>query len=115
MNLDTALQINAAAMSAARTRINVASSNLANAETTRTEEGGPFRRRMVIQKAEILKDEAGYPIGRHEGMSIREPIAAGIAFDNSPPRLVLIRVTRMQTRMVTFRCPTFRWSKKWWI
>jgi flagellar basal-body rod protein FlgC len=88
MNLDTALRINAAAMSAARTRVNVASSNLANAETTRTEEGGPFRRRMVIQKAEVLKDEAGYPIGRHEGMSIREPIAAGMAFDNSPPRLV---------------------------
>ena len=66
MNLDTALRLNAAAMAAARHRLNVASTNLANAETTRTEGGGPFRRRMLIQRAEILKDEGGYPIGRHE-------------------------------------------------
>jgi flagellar basal-body rod protein FlgC len=33
---------------AQRTRMNVLSSNLANAETTRTPEGGPYRRRDVV-------------------------------------------------------------------
>jgi flagellar basal-body rod protein FlgC len=35
-------------LSVQRTRINVASSNLANVETTRTPDGGPYRRRDVI-------------------------------------------------------------------
>lgn len=88
MNLDTALRLNASAMATARQRLNVASTNLANAETTRTDEGGPFKRRMLIQKAEVLKDEGGYPIGRHEGLALREPVATQVAFDTSPPRLV---------------------------
>jgi flagellar basal-body rod protein FlgC len=40
--------ISADGLSAQRTRINVISSNIANAQTTRTEEGGPYRRREVI-------------------------------------------------------------------
>ncbi|ENJ9734380.1 flagellar basal body rod protein FlgC [Campylobacter jejuni] len=38
-------------LSAQRFRINVISSNIANANTTRTAEGGPYRRREVIFKA----------------------------------------------------------------
>ena len=38
-------------LSAQRVRVNVISSNIANAQTTRTEEGGPYRRREVIFKA----------------------------------------------------------------
>ncbi|HIC44587.1 MAG TPA: flagellar basal body rod protein FlgC [Sulfurimonas sp.] len=47
-------------MSAQRARVNVISSNIANAQTTRTEEGGPYRRRSVMFKAidfnKILND-----------------------------------------------------------
>lgn len=48
-------------LSAQRFRMNVISSNIANANTTRTAEGGPYRRREVIFKAnnfnELLNDE----------------------------------------------------------
>ncbi|BCX79340.1 flagellar basal body rod protein FlgC [Campylobacter sp. 19-13652] len=38
-------------LSAQRFRLNVISSNIANANTTRTAEGGPYRRREVVFKA----------------------------------------------------------------
>ena len=38
-------------LSAQRFRINVVSSNIANANSTRTDEGGAYRRREVIFKA----------------------------------------------------------------
>ncbi len=44
-------------LSAQRFRLNIISSNIANANTTRTAEGGPYRRREVIFKA-VDFDEA---------------------------------------------------------
>jgi flagellar basal-body rod protein FlgC len=42
------MQISSSALSAQRTRLNVISSNLANVDTTRTSEGGPYRKRQVV-------------------------------------------------------------------
>jgi len=50
MDLFTAMDISASGLRAQRTRMNVISSNLANAQTTRTKEGGPYKRRDVIFK-----------------------------------------------------------------
>jgi flagellar basal-body rod protein FlgC len=50
MDLFTAMDISASGLRAQRTRMNVISSNLANAQTTRTNEGGPYKRRDVIFK-----------------------------------------------------------------
>ena len=48
-------------LSAQRTRVNVISSNIANAQTTRTDEGGPYRKKSVIYKAfdfdKVFSDE----------------------------------------------------------
>ena len=38
-------------LSAQRQRVNLISSNIANANTTRTDEGGPYRRRELVLKA----------------------------------------------------------------
>ncbi len=38
-------------LSAQRVRVNTISSNIANAQTTRTEEGGPYRRKEVVFRA----------------------------------------------------------------
>ena len=38
-------------LSAQRVRVNTISSNIANAQTTRTDEGGPYRRKEVVFKA----------------------------------------------------------------
>ena len=48
MDFMTAFDISASGLSADRTRINTISMNLANAKTTRTPEGGPYRRRRVL-------------------------------------------------------------------
>lgn len=48
MDLLTAMKISASGLSAQRTRMNVVSSNLANIETTRTLEGGPYRAKSVV-------------------------------------------------------------------
>lgn len=45
------LQISATGLSAQRQRLDVIASNIANAETTRTEAGGPYRRRVVQMQA----------------------------------------------------------------
>jgi len=47
MNLFGLFQISGSALAAERLRAEVATSNLANSETTRTPEGGPYRRRVV--------------------------------------------------------------------
>ena len=46
--LNTAVTVAASALSAERTRIEVAVSNLANAESTRGADGKPYRRRDVV-------------------------------------------------------------------
>lgn len=49
MDFMTAMDISASGLSADRTRINTIAMNLANAKTTRTPYGGPYRRRTVVQ------------------------------------------------------------------
>ncbi len=51
MDFLTAMDISASGLSADRTRINTIAMNLANAKTTRTPTGGPYRRRTVVQAA----------------------------------------------------------------
>jgi len=48
MNLFGLFQVSGSALAAERLRAEVVTGNLANAETTRTAEGGPYRRRMVV-------------------------------------------------------------------
>jgi flagellar basal-body rod protein FlgC len=48
MGLFDALNISASGLTAQRLRMDVTSANLANAQTTRTPEGGPYKRRDVI-------------------------------------------------------------------
>lgn len=48
MDFMTALDVAASGLSAKRTELNVISANLANVNTTRTAEGGPYRRKSVV-------------------------------------------------------------------
>lgn len=52
-----ALDIASAGMSAEQRRLEIIAANLANANTTRTPEGGPYRRREVVFQA--IYDEVG--------------------------------------------------------
>ena len=54
MSLFSVLSIGASGMAAQRQRAEVLVENLANAETTRTPEGGPYRRKdVVFQSADV--------------------------------------------------------------
>jgi flagellar basal-body rod protein FlgC len=48
MSLFSTLSVSASGMAAQRTRAELLTENLANAETTRTPEGGPYRRKDVV-------------------------------------------------------------------
>jgi len=51
MDLFTAMDISASGLRAQRTRMNVISSNIANSQTTKTKQGGPYKRRDVVLRA----------------------------------------------------------------
>ncbi len=86
MSLFRALEASASALTAERVRMEVASTNLANANTTRTPEGGPYRRRVVFF-APLLEhlsaSLSGGVVADRAGV-----VVAGIAEDPSPPRRV---------------------------
>lgn len=44
----SAFKVTASALTAQRLRMDIIANNVANAETTRTEEGGPYRRQQVV-------------------------------------------------------------------
>ncbi len=48
MSMFSAFNVNASGMTAQRYRMDIISENVANAQTTRTEDGTPYRRKLVI-------------------------------------------------------------------
>ena len=54
MDLLNAMKISATGLNAHRTKMNLIAENLANVDTTRTEQGGPYRRKMVVFKGEAI-------------------------------------------------------------
>jgi len=53
MGLFTSINIASSGMAAERTRADVIADNIANASTTRTNEGGPFRRSRVVMRPRV--------------------------------------------------------------
>lgn len=80
--LNAAVSVAASALAAERTRIEVAVSNLANADSTRGPDGRPYRRRDVVLAADTgpTFDSA---LGRAAAVGVR---VAGIAEDAEPSR-----------------------------
>jgi flagellar basal-body rod protein FlgC len=52
MSLFTSISVSASGLAAQRARAEAVVENLANAETTRTAEGGPYRRKQLVFRAE---------------------------------------------------------------
>jgi flagellar basal-body rod protein FlgC len=97
MSFWTALRIGSSGMSAQRLRMDIISNNIANAETTRTAEGGPYKRQDVIfmpkaqstflpefirarqaQDIEALSEERGMKVAEvttddSEGLKVYDP------------------------------------------
>lgn len=78
--LGSAVSVAASALAAERTRIEVAVSNLANADSTRGADGQPYRRRDVV----LAADEPvtfGTMLGRASAVGVK---VTGIAEDTEP-------------------------------
>lgn len=83
--MSDAVEIISAGLSAARLRVNVIAANIANAETTRTPEGGPYKRRDVVQSAVSESPSFGSVLDR---MTLSKPQIAGVVADQSAPKKV---------------------------
>jgi flagellar basal-body rod protein FlgC len=55
MNLISGIDITASALNAQKTRLDIIAQNIANAQTTRTPVGGPYKRQLVSFQTELLR------------------------------------------------------------
>jgi len=93
MNLFGMLQVSGSALTAERQRAEVVASNMANAETTRTPEGGPYRRKLVVFRSEVASRfprmlTAGLrqaPAGVRVEQVVADPSPPEMRFDPSHP------------------------------
>jgi len=88
MDLFTTFDIAASGLKAQTTRLNTISSNLANAETTSTPEGGPYKKKSVVFQTQNM------PFNKHLQTSLAEQgqaqgvkVAKIIEDTNAPQRV----------------------------
>ena len=79
MDFLQSLRISSSGLYAQRRRMDVIASNLSNIETTRTEEGGPYRRKMVVMGAQPVED-----FNQLYDMEIDEVQFDGVVEDDTP-------------------------------
>ena len=86
MDIFTTMKISASALKAQRIRMNAISSNLANIETTRTPDGGPYRKREVV----FQSTQQGFADTLDSRMraAVQGVEVSHIQASNQPPRMV---------------------------
>jgi flagellar basal-body rod protein FlgC len=83
MDFFTAMEVSASGLSAERTRMNVAASNLANAQTTQAAGGGPYKRKDVTLQSVDVPGVQGTPFAQ----AVKGVAVSQISQDTAPPRL----------------------------
>ena len=88
MDFMTALDIGASGLAAERTSINIISMNLANVNTTRTPEGGPYRRKSV----QLVATEVDSPFSKQMQTALDKELRGvrvqNVATDTRPFKMV---------------------------
>ena len=79
MDSNDVFRVSASALAAQRQRMNTIASNMANAQSTRTEEGGPYRRQDVVFSTDPM-DPTQPSL---EGVKV-----SGIVRDDSPFKMI---------------------------
>ena len=87
MDLLTSLKISASGLAANRKRMGAISSNIANAQTTRTAEGGPYRKKEVVFGAEPARESFGDILEGEIDAQAQEVHATEVISTNKPPIL----------------------------
>ncbi len=92
MGMYSSIEVSASGLSAERLAMDVIANNLANVNTTRTPEGGAFKRQLVIfaQKQEQSDNASMNPLDTEDdpGKSRDGVAAVGIMSDPGPDRMV---------------------------
>ena len=84
MNFFDALRVSSSGLSAQRIRMNLAANNLANINTTKTAEGGPYRRKDVVFASQPLEKTFGDTLESQMTGKLSEVRVAGIIEDPRP-------------------------------
>ncbi|MGE0174418.1 MAG: flagellar basal body rod protein FlgC [Oligoflexales bacterium] len=89
MSFFRSMNVSSSALAAQRLRMNVLSSNLANANTTRgTEDGGPYRRRDVVFSAVPASGDFDSFLDEDYGTQLKKVKVVDIHKDTRAPRRV---------------------------
>jgi len=84
MNLFGMMELSGSALGAERQRAEVVASNMANAQTTRTPAGGPYRRQLVVFQAQHAPRFSLAIAGLHPESASAVRVAAVVS-DRRPP------------------------------
>lgn len=87
MNFIDALHISASGLTSQRIRMNVVSSNLANSNTTRTPEGGPYKRKDVVFSSQPVQKSFQDMMKSELSGKLSEVKVVEIIEDGKPPVL----------------------------
>jgi len=87
MDFFSAMDISATALRAERIRINLISANIANANATRTADGGPYKRKDAVFSTSRPVPRFGETLSRLSANPPSGVEVSQILTDNSPPRL----------------------------
>jgi flagellar basal-body rod protein FlgC len=85
MSLFSSLSVSGSGMSAQRTRAELLVENLANAETTRTPEGGPYRRKDVVFEEDPSVGSFNSELSSAMGTGVSGVSVSQTITDNSEP------------------------------
>jgi len=95
-NFLSSFDISGYGLSAQRVRVNTISSNIANAQTTRTEEGGPYRRREVVFKAVNFNDVYNKALGENtQSAAYEDPLNEGQFGQKVNPAIMSVVVDKI--------------------
>ncbi len=87
MDFFDSLHISSTGLSAQRLRMNLISANLANLNTTRTKEGGPYRRKDPVFAARVPAQKASFRdmLVKRRNELLKEVAVVEIVEDSRPP------------------------------
>jgi flagellar basal-body rod protein FlgC len=83
MNLISGVDVTAGALNAQKTRLDIVAQNIANAETTRTPDGGPYQRQIVSFETELIRQLPG-----ETGQALQTVKVGSISSDTTPGQQV---------------------------
>lgn len=82
MNLISGIDIIGGALNAQKTRLDMVAQNIANAQTTRTPNGGPYQRQVVSFETELIRREG------LSGPALQSVKVANVTVDRTPGQQV---------------------------